>query len=426
MRDPRYHQLAQVLVRHSTRLVEGDRLLVEATHIPPLMLEALIEESTAAGAITVVETKDLALVRTLLRAGTPQQVAARIKLLGELELARMEKVSAYIALRGSHNVTEMSDVPPERMKLYEEYLLKPVHIERRVKHTRWCVMRWPTPSMAQQAGMSTQAFEDFFFQVCQADYTAMETAAKPLQALMDNTDRVRIVGKDTDLRFSIKGIKSVPCTGTCNLPDGECFTAPVRDSVEGYIHFNTATLYRGTQYDDIRLTFDKGRVVEHRSSNNQALATVLDCDEGSRYFGEFALGFHPCIQAPMRDILFDEKIRGSLHLALGQCYDEAENGNRSQIHWDLVLRQEQEGGEIYFDDVLIRKDGRFVLSALEGLNPENLAGGARMPAATSGVTEELATHPEGKGKAKTRAKAAQPAATRGRALAAKAARGRSK
>jgi len=194
----------------------------------------------------------------------------------------------------------------------------------------------------------------------------------PLKALMERTDRVRITAPDTDLSFSIKGLDAIPCTGQMNIPDGECFTAPVRESINGHIHFNSATIYRGTPFDDIRLTFEKGRVVAFESSNNAVLEAILDSDEGARYVGEFALGFHPFIAEPMRDILFDEKIRGSLHMALGQAYDEADNGNRSSVHWDLVLRQEQ-GGEIFFDDVLIRKDGVFVLPELAGLNPEALS-----------------------------------------------------
>ncbi|MCE7871474.1 aminopeptidase [bacterium CPR1] len=296
---------------------------------------------------------------------------------GQLELSRMEKMQAFIGLRGAHNITEMSDVPSEHMGIYEKEWMKPVHLEQRVKHTRWVVLRWPNASMAQLAGMSSQAFEDFYFKVCLADYEAMEKAVKPLQELMAMTDRVRIVGPDTDLRFSIKGVGVVPCTGTHNVPDGECFTAPVRDSVEGHIHFNSGTIYRGTAFDDIRLTFEKGRVVKSSCSNDAALEAVLSSDEGARYFGEFAVAFNPFIEKPMRDILFDEKIRGSLHLALGECYEETQNHNRSNVHWDLVLRQE-EGGELWFDDVLVRKDGRFVVDALTGLNPENLAG--RKPA----------------------------------------------
>ncbi len=372
MSDPRYRELARLLVHHSTRLKEGDKVLIEATHVPEAALAALVEEASAVGAIPLVEMKSLRLQRAWLRSGTPEQIAARTELLGSLELHRMEKMDAYIGLRGSDNITEMSDVPAEHMGLFEQNLVKPVHIERRVKHTRWCVLRWPNGSMAQQAGMSTEAFEDFYFRVCLADYATMEKAVKPLQEWMNRTDRVRITARNTDLTFSIKDIQAIPCCGSHNIPDGECFTAPVKDSVEGHIHFNSSTIYRGTPFDDIRLRFEKGRVVEFESNNNEALQAILDSDEGARYFGEFALGFHPHIQKPMRDILFDEKIRGSLHLALGQCYEETENGNRSKVHWDLVLRQE-EGGEIYFDDVLIRKDGRFVPVELQGLNPEELA-----------------------------------------------------
>ncbi len=377
MPDPRYRELARLLVSHSTRLEKGDNVLIEATHVPPEMLTALIEEATERGAVPIVELKDHTIQRALLRAGTAEQVRQRMQLMGQLELNRMEKMQAFIGLRGSHNITEMSDVPSEHMGIYEKEWMKPVHLEQRVKHTRWVVLRWPNASMAQLAGMSSQAFEDFYFQVCLADYEAMEKAVKPLQELMARTDRVRIVGPDTDLRFSIKGVGVVPCTGTHNVPDGECFTAPVRDSVEGHIHFNSGTIYRGTAFDDIRLTFEKGRVVKSSCSNDAALEAVLNSDEGARYFGEFAVAFNPFIEKPMRDILFDEKIRGSLHLALGECYEETQNHNRSNVHWDLVLRQE-EGGELWFDDVLVRKDGRFVVDALTGLNPENLAG--RKPA----------------------------------------------
>lgn len=372
MSDPRYRKLAELLVYHSTRLKAGDKVLIEATHVPDAVLAAIVEEASKVGAVPLVEIKSQKLQRSWLKYATPEQVAERTKLQGELELARMQRMDAYIGLRGSDNITEMSDVPIEHMSLFEQNLVKPVHIEQRVKHTRWCVLRWPNCSMAQQAGMSTEAFEDFYFRVCLTDYAKMEKAVKPLKELMDRTDRVRILARDTDLQFSIKDIQSIPCCGTHNVPDGECFTAPVKDSVEGTIRFNSDTIYRGTPFDNICLKFEKGRVVDFSSNNNEALQAILDSDEGARYFGEFAIGFHPHIQKPMRDILFDEKIRGSLHLALGQCYEETENGNRSKVHWDLVLRQE-EGGEIYFDDVLIRKDGRFVLPELQALNPEELA-----------------------------------------------------
>lgn len=373
MKDPRYKTLAELLVHHSCSLKAGDKVLIEATEIPDAMLSVLMEEVISVGAVPIVDRKEERLVRKFLTAGTVEQVEERLKLQADLELYRMKKMDAYIGLRGSHNITELSDVPSERMKLRADLLFKPVHVEQRVKHTRWSVLRWPTPSMAQQAGLSTEAFEEFYFKACGADYQAMSEAVKPLQELMNKTDKVHIKGPGTDLKFSIKGFNSIPCTGEYNVPDGECFTAPVKDSVNGKIHFNASTIYRGTPFDDIILTFEDGKVVEHESSNDEALEEILNSDEGARYIGEFALGFHPFISKPMRDILFDEKIRGSLHLALGQAYDEADNTNTSSVHWDLVLMQEK-GGEIYFDEELIRKDGLFVKDELKGLNPDRLSG----------------------------------------------------
>jgi aminopeptidase len=372
MPDPRYGQLAKTLVTFSTALKPGDKVFVEATNIPDAMLGALIDETTAAGAVPIVEKKTEYLRRKLLEVGTDEQAEERIRLLADLEAYRMAKMDAYIGLRGSHNITELAGVPAQRMSMFEKLLFTPVHRDIRVKKTRWVVLRWPTPSMAQQAGMSTEAFEDFYFRVCTADYAAMTRAVQPLKALMNQTDRVRITAPGTDLSFSIKDIPAVECTGNMNIPDGECFTAPVRESVNGTIAFNAATIYRGTPFDNIRLTFKEGRVEEYHSSNDEALGAILDSDDGARYIGEFAIAFHPFIEKPMRDILFDEKIRGSLHFALGECYEEAYNGNKSAIHWDMVLMQEP-GGKIYFDDVLIRENGRFVLPELVGLNPENLA-----------------------------------------------------
>ncbi|MEM8962138.1 MAG: aminopeptidase [Acidobacteriota bacterium] len=370
MSDPRYAELARLLVRYSCDLQPGENVLIESIDIPHDFTRALVRATADAGGHPIVLLKSNSVTRDLMLVGSTDQM----RTMGEIEAFGMEKMQAYIGVRGWLNINEWSDVPAEKMQMYESLYRKPVHFERRVKKTKWVVLRWPTDSMAQLAQMPTEEFEDFYFRVCTLDYAKMSRAMQPLAELMNRTDRVRLVAPGTDLRFSIKDIPSVPCDGHRNIPDGEVFTSPVRDSIEGTIQFNTPTVYQGRSYDDIRLTFAQGKIVDATSSDTEALNTVLDTDEGSRYTGEFAIGFNPHITTPMRDILFDEKIAGSIHLTPGQAYEEADNGNRSEIHWDLVLRQTPEtgGGEIYFDDVLIRKDGRFVVPALEPLNPENL------------------------------------------------------
>ncbi len=371
MLDPRIAKLADVLVNYSCAIKPGEKILIEAIDVPHEFTCELIRTARAAGGVPVVKLESNQIRRALLMSGAVEAW----ELIAATEKGLMEQVQCYIGARGNPNVSELSDVPSEKQALYENSVWKKVHTEVRVKKTRWVVLRWPSPSMAQLAEMSTEAFEDFFFNVCTMDYRRMSIAMKPLAARMMKTDRVRIHGpRDTDLTFSIKGIAAIPCDGGRNIPDGEVFTAPVRDSVNGVIHYNTPTLYRGETHNDIRLVFKNGKIVEATSTNTAKLNEVLDADEGARYVGEFAIGFNPYCTRPMKDILFDEKIAGSIHFTPGGCYDETNNGNKSAVHWDMVLRQTPEcgGGELYFDDVLIRKDGRFVAEELKLLNPENL------------------------------------------------------
>ena len=369
VKDSRYSQLAKVLVSHSCRVMPGEKVLIEAFDIPTDFTVELIRAVAEAGGLPLVSTYQVPVVRALYNAATEEQMTA----IGSVERARLEAVQCYIGVRGSHNIAEMSDVPKDKMELYEKHWWQPAHGEVRVKKTRWVVLRFPTPSMAQSAGMSTEAFEDFYFKVCaEVDYAQMAEDMKPLHALMDKTDQVRITGPGTHLTFSKKGIATIPCAGEANIPDGEIFTCPIKTSVNGTIQYNCETLYRGTVFNNIKLTFQDGKIIEATAgSDTDKLNEILDADEGARYIGEWSLGFNPQILKPMKDILFDEKIAGSFHLTPGQAYDEADNGNRSQVHWDMVCIQRPEygGGEIYFDDVLIRKDGSFTLPELQALNP---------------------------------------------------------
>ncbi|MFQ5747634.1 MAG: aminopeptidase [Gemmatimonadota bacterium] len=370
MADPRFRSLAEVLVGHSCRLRAGEKILIEAVDVPHEFTSELVRLAHEIGAIPSVSIKSQEVLRELLLGATERSM----DLMADGEAATMSEVDAYIGVRGSANVSELSDVPAERMKLYEARVWQRVHLDLRVARTRWVVLRWPGPSMAQLARQSTAAFEDFYFRVCTMDYARLSRELEPLRELVERTDRVRVVAPDTELEFSIAGIPAVACDGRHNIPDGEVFTAPVRDSVNGVIRFNAPTLYQGVTHEDVRLEFREGRIESAVSSNPDHLRAVLDVDEGARYVGEFALGCNPLITAPMNDILFDEKIAGSIHLTPGNAYDTACNGNRSQVHWDLVLMMDERagGGEIYFDDVLVRKDGLFVTDDLRGLNPESL------------------------------------------------------
>ena len=370
MPDPRYTKLAETLIHYSCELKPGEKVLIEAIDTPAAFTQELVRVAHESGVVPNVLLKSNEVLRRLLLGATEEQ----LDLMASSEETYMRGVDAYIGVRGAPNVSELSDVPQDRQKMYERFIWKRVHMEIRVPDTRWVVLRWPSASMAQLAERSTEDFKDFYFRVCTMDYEKMSQALQPLKDLMNRTDRVRIAGPGTDLRFSIAGIPAVECDGKRNIPDGEVFTAPVKDSIEGTIQYNTPTIYQGVSHEDVFFRFEDGKIVEATSNDPAHLNEVLDADEGSRYIGEFSLGFHPHILEPMKDILFDEKIAGSMHLTPGNAYDTAFNGNRSQIHWDLVLIQRPEygGGEIWFDDVLVRKDGLFVLPELEGLNPDRL------------------------------------------------------
>jgi len=374
MSDPRFARLAEVLTGFSTDLKKGERVYIDAFDVPDAMVIAIVRAARARGAHPSVNVHRARISRELALGADEKALAP----LAEIELARMRRMDAYIALRGSDNIFESADVPAEQVRLVSR-VMKPVQ-DYRVGRTKWVVLRWPTSAMAQQARLSTEAFEDFYFRVCTLDYRRMAPGMKALADLMRRTDRVHVKGPgDTDLKFSIKGIGAQACGGLRNLPDGEVFSCPVRDSVEGVVAYNAPSVYLGSSFDDIRLVFRQGRIVKATASNTRRLNEILDSDPGARYVGEFSLAFNPHILEPMRDILFDEKIAGSFHFTPGQAYAGVGNGNKSQVHWDMVGIQRPEfgGGEVWFDGKLIRRDGLFVPKALHKLNPDYLLGKAR-------------------------------------------------
>lgn len=370
MKDPRIEKLAKNLINYSVQLQKGEKVLIENFGLQRELVTSLVSEAYAAGGYPFVLLKDQRVDRSLLLGAQEEQFT----MMAEFEANVMKEMDAYIGLRSGDNINEHADVPDDKMKIHGKTIGKKVHQDIRVPKTKWVVLRYPTSSMAQLAKMSTEAFEDFYFNVCTLDYGKMDQAMNSLEELMNRTDKVQLKGPGTDLTFSIKDIPAIKCAGRLNIPDGEVYTAPVRESVNGVISYNTPSPYQGFTFENVKLTFKNGKIVEAQANDTERINRVFDTDEGARYVGEFAIGVNPFIQTPMQDILFDEKIDGSFHFTPGQCYDEAPNGNNSTIHWDLVniQRPEYGGGEIYFDDVLIRKDGRFVIPELEKLNPENL------------------------------------------------------
>ncbi len=370
MKDPRLDTLARNLIRYSCELKAGERVLIENFGIETAFVTALVREAYAVGAEPIVVLRDKTVERELLLGGTDAKWDAEAK----LDAERMRACQAYIGVRGGNNSYETSDVPGEKMTSYMQHYNHAVHGLIRVPQTRWVVLRYPTPSMSQLAETSIEAFEDHYFNVCCLDYAKMSVAMDPLVRRLEAADRVHIIGKGTDLSFSIKGLPAVKCDGKLNIPDGEVFTAPVKDSVNGTIQYNTASLYQGNVFNNMKLTFENGKIIQATSSNTELCNRIFDTDPGARYVGEFAIGVNPYITKAIKDTLFDEKIAGSFHFTPGSCYDNCDNGNESAIHWDLVCIQTPEygGGEMWLDDTLIRKDGRFVPEDLQGLNPENL------------------------------------------------------
>lgn len=367
--DERTKILAHNIINYSLSLQKGERLLIDAKDCDKNILKALIAETYAVGAFPYVNLMNSEISRAIMLGESKE----RLSLKCEFDLEFMKKMDAYITIRGDTNIFEQSDVPPEKSSLHMK-LTEKVRTER-VNNTKWVLLMSPSAGLAQSAKMSTEQYEDFYYKVCNLNYSKMSKAMDNLVSLMERTDRVRLVSPGTDISFSIKGIPAIKCAGEMNIPDGEVFTAPIKESVNGKISYNLPSTYDGTSFSNICLEVENGKIVKATGTNEEKLNTILNTDEGARFFGEFSIGVNPHITKCFQDILFDEKMAGSIHLTPGCCYEnEAPNGNISAIHWDMVLSmlKEHGGGEIYFDDFLIRKDGIFVLDELKCLNRENL------------------------------------------------------
>lgn len=359
-------ELSRKIVDYSIKVKEEDKVLItyQNSKCNDLVIE-LIRDINKKGAVCHTKLSDPVINKELML-GTTEE---RAKLLGLYSKLEIEEFTAFINIRYSVNDYEDNEVPTNLRKLVSNETRK--YDEIRINERRWVLLNYPSILDAHKAKMSTDKFRDYALDAMITNYEDLGERIKPLAELMEKTDKVRITGPNTDISFSIKDIEVVPCLGESNLPDGEIFTAPVKNSVNGKITYNCPSPYRGNVFNNVCLEFKDGKIVNCScAGDDKLLEEIFDTDEGSRYIGEFSIGLNPNILYPVGDILFDEKIIGSIHFTPGQAYHEADNGNRSDIHWDLVLIQRKEfgGGEIYFDDVLIRKDGEFVLEELKHLN----------------------------------------------------------
>jgi aminopeptidase len=377
--DPRDITLARNLVNYSLGVQPGERVMLDfrGASTEGLMREMVSAVTEAGGVPFPLWGADSWSRRFLRAAGEPQ-----VEAWGAVHETLMREMQCYVRVNGTDNPFDTADIPDDARRWEREHFMQRVHLNLRVPKTKWVVLRYPSDSMAQQARRSREGFADLYYDVCNLDWSRFSRAMDPLKALMEKTDEVRLTAKDTDVTLSIKDIGVVKCDGHMNIPDGEVFTAPVRDSVNGVITYNAGALYSGTSWDWIRLTYRSGRIVDIEASNDvDKLREVFGTDEGASYMGEFSFGLNPGLHEAIKDTLFDEKIYGSFHTALGQCYDTAANGNKSAIHWDLVCIQTPAygGGNVWFDGELVRENGDWVhpdlrdvlsVEALTGAQPE--------------------------------------------------------
>ena len=365
-------KLARQIVTYACGVQPGEKVLIEYqgdTSRP--MARALVRETYLAGGLPFVDHIDMKVQHDLLLSCTEEQMRMQAR----WDADRMSAMDCFISIRGIDNAAEYADVPAERMAIYNKNYYAPVHLGIRIPKTRWSVTRYPSDSMAQNGGMTLEQLEDFYFKATTIDMERFCAAQAPLCDLMGRTDRVKILGPGTDLEFSIKGQQCTYDDGHFNIPCGEVGSAPILETLNGRISYNVPSIYNGFTFENIQFTLEKGVIVKATANDTERLNKILDTDAGARRIGEFSIGTNPYIPAPIKDTLFDEKMGGTFHFTPGNAYDFCDNGNRSAIHWDLVCSQlpEHGGGEIWFDGVLVRKDGRYVLPELEALNPENWA-----------------------------------------------------
>jgi aminopeptidase len=366
MSDSRLERLADVLVGYSTAVREGDLVLLEAPELARPLVVELYRRVVAAGGHPATRISLEGLSETFYREASEQQ----LDWLNPIRVLEMEQTDVRIAVEASSNTRGLTSVDPERLARYSR-AQQPVanrSLERAAAgELRWSLTAFPTSAAAQDAEMSLREYEDFVYAACFLDdgdpierWRRFGTRVEALARFLGERSELRIVAQDTDLTIGVAGRTWIPCRGHENFPDGEVFTGPVETSVEGTIRFTYPAVFNRRAVDDVRLRFEGGEVVEATASRGQELLQqMLAMDEGARRLGEFAFGLNEAIPTFTRNILFDEKIGGTVHLALGTGYPESGSLNRSALHWDMICDL-RSGSEVYADGELVYRDGSFL------------------------------------------------------------------
>jgi len=354
MPEARVRKLAAILIGYSLKVKEGETVLISTGEAGKPLALAVYTEVLAHGANPLLEASFEEADAILYKHGRPEQ----IRHLPETRLYQAGKIDCYVNIRAPLNRKLLAQAPADRMAARQAALKpwKDIIIDQK----RWVLTNFPTQALAQEAEMSLEEYEDFFFRATNIDWAKVDAEEGRLQDLLNAASTVRITGQETDLTFSIAGRRARKCSGRSNMPDGEVFTGPVEDSAEGHIYYEFPAIYNAKEVNGVRLTFKGGRVVAHSAEKNEPfLRSCLDMDAGSRRLGEFGVGFNYAIKRFTKDILFDEKIGGTIHLALGKGYPETGSVNDSALHWDMI-KDLRRGGCLYLDDRLIQKNGKFL------------------------------------------------------------------
>ncbi|GAC1476677.1 MAG: aminopeptidase [Ktedonobacterales bacterium] len=370
MTDPRIARWAQTLVDYCLHVQPGHIVRITSTPLAEPLLAAVYREVLRVGGHPVVQLQLPGLAEALLTEGNDEQLAW----VNPGDRALLEQAHATLNISASANTRALTNADPARQAIAVRAERELAHIRQRRTtegHLRWCTTLYPTQAHAQDAEMALADFAEFVYGACflneedpGAAWAALGRRQQQYVDWLRDKHVVRILGPDTDLRLSIQGRTFINSDGKRNFPSGEFFTGPVEDSAEGTVRFTIPSIYGGRPVQDIRLRFAQGRVVEAAAAQGEAfLHQMLELDAGARYLGEFAFGNNFGITRGIRNILFDEKIGGTIHMALGNSYPETGGQNHSALHWDMIcdLRPAAGGGEVWVDDQLFLKDGRFLL-----------------------------------------------------------------